>query len=172
MILVFNGHPGAGKTHTASSLAARIQERSSCLVLHTDILKVTLRQMGVEGLRGLSCTHDAHQRSKVMEPFLKTHVDKALRDGLHLIIEGTLALGFDVHKWGYNIEIQCSKEESAQRRRQKPIQTQERLHTGYSYEEYEKVLQAHRPPNTIIIDGEQERSTRIESLLLLFGSEE
>lgn len=90
MILTLIGLPGVGKTRTALTLAAMWPR--PVLVLHTDLLKVTARRLGVDALRGAGWADPA--RARAAQPLLQAHADKAARDGYDLIIEGTLALGF------------------------------------------------------------------------------
>ena len=168
MILVVNGHPGAGKTTLATSLAVEIQKRSNCLLIHTDIIKVVLRQLGVQGLEGLSCLSTAPQKSEIMAPFLHRQIIKAQKDGYHLIIEGTLALGLNVSDVGHNIEIQVPSKVRMRRQAQKPISTQKSLSQSYSFDIYEQILVQYRPKNTLLIDGTREVGDVVHELSLLF----
>ena len=171
MILVINGHPGSGKTTIATALAAEIQKKSSCLLIHTDTIKVVLRQLGVQGLEGLSCLSNAPQKAEVMAPFLRKQISKAQKDGYHVIIEGTLALGMNVSDFGYNIEIQVPSETRIFRQAQKPMSTQKSLSQSYSFDIYEKILIQYRPENTRIIDGTMELETIVHLLAQLFDNQ-
>ena len=168
MILVVNGHPGVGKTTLATSLAVEIQRKSNCLLIHTDIIKVVLRQLGVQGLEGLSCLSTAPQKAEIMAPILHRQITKARKDGYHLIIEGTLALGLNVSDIGYNIEIQVPSKVRMQRQAQKPISTQKSLSQSYSFDIYEQILVRYRPENTLMIDGTKELGDLVHELSLLF----
>ena len=88
VVVAIDGLPGTGKTTFALHLAAR---RPGTLVLHTDLLKVTLRGLGVYAA-GPVWQGDVQARLRAAAPVLKAHVDKAQRDGYSLIVEGTLAL--------------------------------------------------------------------------------
>ncbi|MAA78214.1 MAG: hypothetical protein CL916_03065 [Deltaproteobacteria bacterium] len=170
MILVINGHPGCGKTTLATALTSEIQKKSNCLLIHTDIIKVVLRQLGVQGLSGLSCLSTAAQKSKIMAPFLHKQISKAQKDGYHLIIEGTLALGLNVSDIGYNIEIHVPPEVRTCRQSQKPLSTQKSLSQNYSFEIYEHLIRKYRPSDTIIIDGTKDLDLLIHELSRLFDT--
>lgn len=92
------GLPGVGKTRLACGLAAALLDRGvSCLVVHTDVLKVTARALETgDGkgalLRGPGYAGDVAAKAAQLAPLLETHVAKARRDGYVAIIEGTLAL--------------------------------------------------------------------------------
>jgi hypothetical protein len=88
------GLPGVGKTRLACGLAAGLLDLGvSCLVVHTDVLKVTARALGTESLRGPGYAGDVEAKAAQLAPLLAEHVAKARRDGYVAIIEGTLALG-------------------------------------------------------------------------------
>jgi hypothetical protein len=92
------GLPGVGKTRLACGLAAALLDAGvSCLVVHTDVLKVTARALqstpGTDALlRGPGYAGDTAAKAAQLAPLLDAHVDKARRDGYVAIIEGTLAL--------------------------------------------------------------------------------
>jgi cytidylate kinase len=88
-VLVVLGLPGTGKTTLACAIAAR---RPGTLVLHTDLLKVTLRAAGLYPA-GPVWAGDLAGRLAAIRPFLDAHRAKAAADGYDLVIEGTLALG-------------------------------------------------------------------------------
>ena len=168
MILVINGHPGVGKTTLATALVSEIQKRSTCLLVHTDIIKIVLRQVGVKGLEGLSCLSTSAQKATLMAPFLHRQISKAQKDGYHLVIEGTLALGMSVSEIGYNIEIHVPPQVRMQRQSQKPVSTQKSLSQSYSFDVYDQILIQHRPQNTIIVDGTKELGVLVHELSCLF----
>jgi hypothetical protein len=93
------GLPGVGKTRLACGLAAALLDRGvSCLVVHTDILKVTARALDAGAgrgtlLRGPGYAGDVAAKAARIAPLLETQVTKARRDGYVAIVEGTLALG-------------------------------------------------------------------------------
>lgn len=92
------GLPGVGKTRLACGLAAALLDGGvSCLVVHTDIIKVTARALGGADqgavLRGPGFAGDVAAKAARIAPLLDEQVAKARRDGYVAIIEGTLALG-------------------------------------------------------------------------------
>ena len=171
MVLVIHGHPGVGKTTLATALAAEVQKNSNCLLLHTDIIKVVLRQLNVQGLEGLSCLETAPQKAEIMAPFLHRQISKAKKDGYHLIIEGTLALGIHESDVVQNIEIRVPPEVRMIRQEKKPKSTQKSLSRFYSFDTYEKILVQHRPENTRMIDGTMDLNVLVRILSQLFEDE-
>lgn len=93
------GLPGAGKTRLACGLAAALLDHGvSCLVVHTDVLKVAARALEAGSdsgavLRGPGYAGDVAAKAAQLAPLLMAQVAKARRDGYVAIIEGTLALG-------------------------------------------------------------------------------
>ena len=88
------GLPGSGKTRLAVGLALALQRAGeAAFVLHTDILKVTLRALEC-GPVGPTYTGNIHEKLRVTRPFLEAQCAKAESEGYRLVIEGTLALGF------------------------------------------------------------------------------
>ena len=75
----------------ALALAARAD--TPTLVLHTDVLKVTLRAAD-RYPRGPAWAGDLADRLARVRPFLDAQARKARADGYRLVIEGTLAIGF------------------------------------------------------------------------------
>ena len=89
------GAPGCGKTRLALALADALAEMGvAAFVLHTDLLKVTLRSQGVDGLEGPSYLGDTVARVSIIASVLEAQWAKARADGYTLIVEGTLAFGF------------------------------------------------------------------------------
>lgn len=85
--VVITGLPGTGKTTLALALASR---HPSTYVLHTDLLKQTLRHGGDPRLKGPSWGAPQEQL-RAVAPVLAAHAAKAQRDGYRLVVEGTLA---------------------------------------------------------------------------------
>ncbi|ACY18981.1 hypothetical protein Hoch_6512 [Haliangium ochraceum DSM 14365] len=113
-------------------LAAALLDRgASVLVLHTDILKVTVRTLGrptptrtgeavssADILRGPGCAGDFAAKAAHVQPLLLKHLDKARRDGYTLILEGTLALGLRQPDMAY-VYLELDQEPRAERIQQK-----------------------------------------------------
>lgn len=94
MVIALLGMPGVGKTTLTMRLACRLSAQGHpCLVVHTDVLKVTLRALGVTGLRGPGYAPGVHARLDIVRPILEAHAKKARKDGYTLLVEGTLAMG-------------------------------------------------------------------------------
>ena len=92
--IVITGLPGTGKTHVAIALAANLFAAGTpTFVLHTDILKVTLRQVFPDELKGPGYAPDFECKVSLIQPYLEAQVTKANKDEYLVIIEGTLALG-------------------------------------------------------------------------------
>src|SRR3712207_4993039 len=91
MIAAILGLPGCGKTRVAIELAALLAARDRpVLLLHTDLLKVTLRAVDPGMPRGSAVRGDLEAKLARVEPVLGAHVEKAERDGYDLIVEGAL----------------------------------------------------------------------------------
>ena len=94
-VVTIVGMPGAGKTRLALGVGGALMARGeSVLVLHTDLLKVTLRHVDARWPRGPAYQGDIAARCVSVRPILVAHALKAARDGYRLVVEGTLALGF------------------------------------------------------------------------------
>ncbi|MBH23198.1 MAG: hypothetical protein CMH57_01810 [Myxococcales bacterium] len=135
-ILIITGMPGVGKTRLALALANRLMDLDRpTLVLHTDVLKITLRRMGLEGLTGATWRGDTALKLQRVRPILDRHVAKARRDGYHLIIEGSLALGY---RPAGSIHALMELEEAARLRRVRARRTPES--SDDPLERYRKLL--------------------------------
>lgn len=90
---VILGLPGSGKSRLAIALANALWEAGRpAYVLHTDLLKVNLRQCFPGDLRGPGYAGDFRGKCARVRSFLESQSVKARRDGYALIVEGTLAL--------------------------------------------------------------------------------
>lgn len=89
------GMPGVGKTHLALALAAALHARGErAHVLHTDVLKETLRTLHIPRFEGPGHLGDVAGKCQRLRSILMAHAGRAHRGGYTLIIEGTLALAF------------------------------------------------------------------------------
>ena len=166
MVVVVTGQPGVGKTRLALALAHYFQEQDSpYFVLHTDILKVSLRQVGVNGLNGLSTQEDAPHRLSLMQPFLEHQERKARRDGYGLIIEGTLALGFQPELPAVCIELQAPKHVCQARVEHKHRSARQELGRVHSFERYQCLVSKHRSSSTHLMDANQEFSVLLKQAI-------
>ena len=169
MIFVITGHPGAGKTRLATHLSLELQNhRENCLLLHTDLLKVTLRTTNDLFPKGLSCGVDAVQRAQKMAPFLHTHIQKAHRDQYHLIIEGTLALGLQPSAPCCYFEVTTSQSICAERCTYKASKTQESILKGYDYDHFQQLLERHRPRSVHLLEGSKSTNTLVQEIMMVF----
>lgn len=91
---MITGLPAVGKTSLAIALAHDwLHQGWHPFILHTDILKVSLRFFLPE-LAGITDDASFQRKLQLLGPFLQAQWAKAEEDGYSLIIEGTLALGF------------------------------------------------------------------------------
>lgn len=94
--LALLGLPGVGKTRAALAVADALSARGEpTFVLHTDLLKVTVRTLSPGALAGPIWRGDLEGKLATLAPLLAAQIHKAARDGYALIIEGTLALAAD-----------------------------------------------------------------------------
>lgn len=147
MVVVIIGMPGVGKTRLALALSADWSASVPCLVLHTDLLKVTLRHQDVPDLRGPVWQDPA--RIYRVAPVLRAHADKARRDGYHLIIEGTLALAVAADRV---IRLNLPEAIRQQRITAKHPSAAASLASA-DLTTYREALQAHTPPDALWLDA-------------------
>ena len=151
------GLPGVGKTRLALSLASAWPRPRPVLLLHTDLLKVTARELGADGLRGPGWADP--QKAARAQPLLSAHARKAKRDGYDLIVEGTLALGF--HPPGGRVVVLALDEaRRTQRIAQKHLSARASLEAG-SVSAYAEALAAWAPPGALRLDA----SAPVEALV-------
>jgi predicted kinase len=113
--LVILGLPGSGKSRLALAVADALWDAGRpAFVLHTDLLKVSLRECFPDELRGSGYSGDFRRKSERLRPFLETQAAKARRDGYGLVVEGTLALAL-LPEPGLRVVLEI--DESERRRR-------------------------------------------------------
>ncbi|MEZ5582682.1 MAG: hypothetical protein R3F37_07850 [Candidatus Competibacteraceae bacterium] len=109
------GLPGSGKSRLALATAeALCQADLPAFVLHTDLLKISLRKWFPDELKGPGYNGDFRAKCERMRPFLEAQADKARRDGYRLIVEGTLALNF-VPEPGLRVILEIGEKERLHR---------------------------------------------------------
>ncbi len=138
--IVITGLPGTGKTRLAMSLGVALMDAgSSALILHTDVLKVTLRQFYPRELAKAGYSGDFYAKVRLVRPFMEAQVAKAERDRYVIIIEGTLALGFCPPSALYLL-LELSDEERQHRIDKKHPSARLEL-SGLSLEPYRQALE-------------------------------
>lgn len=149
------GLPGAGKTRLACGLAAALLDRGeAALVVHTDVLKVTARDLDANArgvLRGPGFAGDVAAKAARMHAILATHVVKARRDGYSVVIEGTLALGFRAEDAVY-VLLEVDEAER-QRRIGRKHESAARTLADCDLAPYAAALMQSLPPSTLRLDA-------------------
>lgn len=160
MVLVLIGLPGVGKTRLALALGARWATTRPTLVLHTDLLKVTLRSAGVDGLRGPGWA-DPDKALRV-HPWLTAQAQKADREGYDLIIEGTLALGFE---WpgGRVVRLELDEAERVRRITTKHASARAAL-AGATLAAYRTALRTRATEDVVVLDAQASVARLVEQL--------
>ncbi len=150
--ITITGLPGTGKTHLAMSLGNALMSRGqSTLILHTDILKVTLRQFFPE-LKGAGYKGDFATKLGLIYPYLQEQIVKANKDNYCLIIEGTLALGLSSADLPVILQLPLSH--CQERWRNKHYSAQKSLFNT-SLEKYNQALESSINPSTLCLDGSE-----------------
>lgn len=164
--IVITGMPGTGKTHLAMGLGAALMEAGlAVLVLHTDILKVTLRQLH-DGLKGPGYSGNFRAKANLMRPFLEAQVAKADRDGYILIVEGTLALGFCPPGLHLLLELASSE---WKRRLSRKHPSAKRAIASSKLDAYRQALQESVTPATLRLDASLSVDSLVASILASYS---
>lgn len=172
--VVITGLPGTGKTHLALSLGATLAAQEvPPLVLHTDILKVTLRTLAKQAgtstvLSGPGYSGDFHAKAAAIRPVLAAHASKARRDGYLLIVEGTLALGFHPPE-SLPVLLTLSDAERMARIAQKHDSARESLAES-SLTAYAKALNAAASVDTLRLDASRSVAVLVGEIQQEVGS--
>jgi hypothetical protein len=163
--IIITGLPGTGKTHLAIALGASLMDAGQAtLLLHTDILKVTLRQTYPNELKGAGYTGDFARKAQFTYQFLQEQVDKADRDDYCLIVEGTLALGFfPAH--ALSIFLELPEQERLKRIQLKHSSAKQAL-TNLSLETYQTALEQKITSKTLRLNAQLPISTLVQTILL------
>jgi len=166
--IALTGLPGTGKTRLALELATQLMAAAQpALVLHTDILKVTLRELFPQALAGAGYSGNFLQKVSLVRPFLLAQSEKADRDGYMLIIEGTLALGFHPPT-GWLIRLQLSEDDRQHRIHQKHASAQQTLQMT-SLQAYQQALDATTTPATWQLEANQPATILATQILTRIG---
>jgi len=164
--LAIAGLPGTGKTHLATALSLALQTRGEAsLLLHTDVLKVALRPLHPL-LAGPGYSGDLAAKLACIRPYLETQTAKADRDGYWLVVEGTLALGFQP-RCGGSVCLELADAERQQRIARKPASARQSLATA-DLAAYARLLRQQTPPAALHLDAAQPLGTQVEAILSAF----
>ncbi len=149
--IVITGLPGTGKTRLALEAAAWLARDREVRVVHTDVVKVMLRDLQPGFPAGPGYLAAAEQ-CRHAHPVLAAQAEKARREGVLLVVEGTLAAGFapaDSHVF------RLALDEAARGRRvaAKPAPAREALAAAGDLAAYRAWLQASLTPATIVLDA-------------------
>ncbi|NJL01508.1 MAG: adenylyl-sulfate kinase [Spirulinaceae cyanobacterium RM2_2_10] len=161
--IAITGLPGSGKTHLATALSLALQARGDAsLLLHTDLLKVTLRQFDLP-LTGPTYRGDIAAKLAAVRPYLEAQVAKAQRDRYYLVIEGTLALGFQPASGG-SVCLELPAAERQRRIASKPIAARASLATS-DLTAYAQLLRQQTPVAALRLDAMQPVAAQVQAIL-------
>lgn len=161
--IIITGVPGTGKTRLAMGLGAALMDAGhSVLILHTDILKLTLRQI-YGGIKGPGYSGDFQGKVSLVRPFLEAQVAKADRDGYILIVEGTLALGFCPPTAIYLL-LELEEDEWKRRVSRKHDLAKQAI-ASTSLNAYRQALEDSVTPTTIRLDGSLSINSLVSRIL-------
>lgn len=163
--IALTGLPGTGKTQLAIALGAALMAAGHpTLILHTDVLKVTLRQLGDTTLAGPGYAPDFAAKLRRVHPILAAQVAKAQRDGYTLIIEGTLALGL-VPEPGITVLLTLPEMERQRRCQQKPACAQAAIAIA-DLAPYRQALAQWRDRVTLCLDASAPVDELVQTILV------
>lgn len=165
--IIIAGLPGTGKTHVSMKLASALMDRNiPALIIHTDVLKVTLRELYPCEMKGPGYKGNISRKIDLMADALAKQVLKAEKDGYNLIIEGTLSPGLIIQNSLY-VLLEASEEERTRRisQKHKPA-TVELLNS--SMDEYEKFLESVKHTSVIQINSEMSLNEMVDIIISRF----
>ncbi len=140
-VLALVGLPGTGKTALAQAIATHRNARGRpAVVLHVDLLRHTLRLAGFRSLEGPIWEGDPNEQFRIVHPYMHQHADKARRDGYDLIVEGSLAIGFQAADRYIQLQV---AEPIRQRRVQQLHPAARRLAAGLDPLVLEEIMEEH-----------------------------
>lgn len=148
---VITGLPGTGKTRLALAAAAALAHDREVRVLHTDLVKAMLRdlQPGYPGGPGYLAPEEKCRRA---HPLLAAQAEKARREGVLLVVEGTLAAGFTPPD-GLAFRLTLDEATRARRIAAKPGPARDALAVAGDLAAYRVWLAGTLEPGAIVLDA-------------------
>lgn len=165
--IIITGLPGTGKTPLALQLGSTLLNHGiPALVLHTDILKITLRKIEPQSFKGPGYGSDHPHKLQQIQPYLTQQVNKADREGYVVIVEGTLACNFCPPDSLY-ILLELEESIREQRIRAKHPSAQRSLQqiSPQELDRYRQALEVPSIPYPLRLDTRQSLDTLVAQIL-------